>query len=111
MKIAGGSRLELHLESRLAAYGIPFEREFLFDPSTKSRADFRLLNSAKNILVECEGGTWNGGRHTRGAGFARDCKKYNRAQLLGFMVYRFTSDQILSDEAILFLLEVMKKYG
>lgn len=59
------------------------------------------------VAVECEGGTWSGGRHTRGAGFAEDCSKYNAAVVAGWRVLRFTGEQIESGEAIETVLAVM----
>lgn len=44
--------------------------------------------------IEIEGGQWCGGRHTRGAGFAKDCEKYNEAQFQGWTVFRLTGDMI-----------------
>ncbi len=52
------------------------------------------------LAVEVEGGTWNGGRHTRGKGFEEDCIKYNAAMLLGWNVARFTSGMITSGKAL-----------
>lgn len=58
------------------------------------------------IAIEIDGGTWgkrdeNGeivlGRHSRGTGFAGDCWKINNAQLLGWRVFRFTSDMLAKD--------------
>lgn len=52
------------------------------------------------IAVEVEGGTWSGGRHTRGDGFEKDCEKYNTAALAGWRVLRFTGAQVQSGIAI-----------
>lgn len=46
------------------------------------------------VAIELEGGTYSGGRHTRGAGFAKDCEKYNAAQLAGWRVFRFTGAMV-----------------
>jgi very-short-patch-repair endonuclease len=88
----GEDTFEFHCK----ALGIAVEREFRFDPSRKWRADFR----ANEFLIEIEGGTWNGGRHNRGAGFEKDCEKYNQAAVLGFKVLRFTTGMVKSGEAI-----------
>lgn len=55
------------------------------------------------IAVEIEGGTWSGGRHTRGAGFAEDCRKYNAAQALCWRVFRATGEMVKSGEIIVIL--------
>ena len=52
------------------------------------------------ILVEVEGTVYLQGRHTRGAGYTADCEKYNEAQILGFMVLRFTPEQVRSGYAL-----------
>ncbi len=54
----------------------------------------------QQIAAEVEGGTWSGGRHTRGKGYENDCRKYNAAILHGWRVYRFTSDMVKSGEAV-----------
>lgn len=46
------------------------------------------------VAVECEGGTWIRGRHTRGKGFEEDCKKYNRATADGWRVFRCTTGML-----------------
>ena len=40
----------------------------------------------QKVAVEVHGGTWVGGRHTRGAGFEKDREKMNEAHLLGWLV-------------------------
>ena len=52
------------------------------------------------LAVEIDGGTWVSGRHTRGAGFERDCEKLNTAVLLGWRVLRFTTGMVLDGRAL-----------
>lgn len=66
--------------------------EFKFHPKRRFRFDF--ADPASRVAIELEGGTWAGGRHTRGAGYAKDCEKYNLATLLGWRVFRFTVDML-----------------
>ena len=80
------------------AYSLSPVREFQFAPPRKWTADFCFPDAM--LLVEVEGGTWNQGRHNRHAGFSKDLDKYNRAALGGWIVLRFTTDMIVSGEAI-----------
>lgn len=57
------SQGEEELAQHLKIYGVPFEREFQFDPERKWRSDFLI---EPNILVEVEGGLHTQGRHVRG---------------------------------------------
>lgn len=52
------------------------------------------------LAVECEGGTWSGGRHTRGDGFEKDTEKYSEAAIQGWLVIRVTGDQIDDGRAL-----------
>lgn len=70
-------------------------REYQFDPTRKWRLDFCW--PLVKVAVECEGGSWTGGRHTRGVGFQADCEKYNRAVELGWRVLRFTPTMLEND--------------
>ena len=45
-------------------------------------------------MFELEGGTWTGGRHTRGTGFRDDCEKYNAAGAFGWRVFRLTGESL-----------------
>lgn len=62
------------------------------------RADFCWPD--EKLVVETEGGTWTGGRHTSGSGFERDCVKQTLAVLAGWRYMRVTSNQIKSGEAL-----------
>jgi len=73
-------------------------REHRFHPIRHWRFDFAWPDHGK-IAAEIEGGTWSGGRHTRGDGFEKDCEKYAEALLLGWRVFRFTSSQVTSGYA------------
>ena len=88
----GEERLALQL--RIA--GIPFTREHRFC-ERRWKFDFALPGT---LAVEIEGGAWSGGRHTRSKGFIADMSKYNHAAALGWVVLRFTPQQVKSGQAI-----------
>lgn len=67
-------------------------REHRFHLIRKWRFDFAWPD--QKVALECEGGVWTRGRHTRGKGFNSDCEKYNAAVLEGWKVLRYTPDQI-----------------
>ncbi len=73
-------------------------REWRFHPPRRWRAD--LAYPGQGVVVECEGGTFTGGRHTRGAGYRRDLEKYNQAALDGYTVLRFDAALIASGVAV-----------
>ena len=73
---------------------IYFEREFKFHPTRKWRADFKI--EGWSLLVEIEGGTWVGGRHTRPLGFQNDIVKYNEMMLAGYRLLRGTPADVTS---------------
>lgn len=89
---------EATLAQHLKSYNIEFQAEFQFNPERRWRADFYIVGS--NILIEVEGGIWSSGRHTRGKGYLGDMEKYNSAQLLGYSVYRYSTEQVKSGKAI-----------
>jgi len=101
------SHLEETFAYQVKVLGLPVpEREYKFHADRKWRFDFAWVGD--QIAAEIEGGTWGRGRHTRPVGFKSDCEKYNEAQRLGWMVFRFTSDMVTSGEAINFMEEVLK---
>ena len=93
-----GSKGEIALAGQLTARGIGFERELMLIPGRRFRFDFLLAEFA--LVIEVEGGTWSGGRHTSGVGFRSDCQKYNMALELGYRVLRYTTDMVTRGEAI-----------
>ena len=93
-----GSKGEIALAGQLDARGIGYERELMLIPGRRFRFDFLLAQFA--LVIEVEGGTWSGGRHTTGAGFRSDCFKYNAALELGYRVLRYTTDMVTKGEAI-----------
>jgi very-short-patch-repair endonuclease len=93
------SNLEATLALQIKALRLPApETEFRFHSTRKWRFDFAW--PALRIAAEVEGGTWSGGRHTRGSGFEGDCEKYNAAALAGWTVLRFTRRQITNGDAL-----------
>ena len=79
------------------AQGPPLEREVQFHASRRWRADFAHIES--RTLIEIEGGIFlpGGGRHSRGAGYAKDAEKYLEAVLAGWTVIRLTERQLEID--------------
>lgn len=78
----------------------------MFHPTRKWRFDYAWIPQA--VAVECEGGVWSGGRHTRGGGFIKDMEKYNEAARLGWRVFRFTPRQLKTGEAQAYMARVLK---
>jgi very-short-patch-repair endonuclease len=93
------SNLEELFSYYVRVAGLPTpEREIRPIPSRHWRIDFAWPEHL--LAVEIEGGTWVAGRHSRGAGFAKDCEKYNALQMAGWTVLRFTGDQVESGMAV-----------
>lgn len=99
LSVAGGSLAEAILLNRLEHAGLPTpERQFRFCPTRKWRADFAFV--AARLLVEVDGGSWIGGRHTTGSGFEADCEKQSTAAALGWRVIRVTPRMVDDGRAV-----------
>lgn len=99
--------LELTFAFQLDALGIRYEREALLVPGRKFRFDF--VFDAARLVVEVDGGTWAGGRHTRGAGFAKDCEKAALARIHGgWCTLHVTADQVKDGRAAKWVEEIVK---
>jgi len=104
------SPLELRLLVLIRASGFPEpEPEYPFAKHLGRRWRFDFAWPDRLLAVEVDGGAWvpGGGRHTRGAGFAADHDKFNRAALLGWRVLRFTSRQLADGSALADLAEAL----
>jgi very-short-patch-repair endonuclease len=88
---------------QLRAAGIlDYHQEYMFalaDTGRKWRADFCWL--PERVILEIEGGTRSGkSRHTKHDGFTKDLDKYNTATLLGYKVYRVTTEMVHDGTAL-----------
>lgn len=97
---------ELARQIKLAGLPEPVE-EYRFATDRRYRFDFAWPDLM--LAVEVEGGTWTNGRHSRGAGFANDCKKYNYAQSRGWLVLRYPGEMVTSGEALEQIDEIINK--
>ena len=83
------------------AHGLPEPiPEYRFHATRNWRFDYAFVGIAK-VAVEVEGGAWTRGRHTRGRGFLHDMSKYNAAARAGWLVLRYTPDQVRQGTAVI----------
>jgi hypothetical protein len=96
------SSLEDELEAQIKGAALPPPVRQCRTPwdgtGRKFRADFAWPD--RKIVLEVDGGTWSGGRHTSGAGYERDADKSNLAQLNGWRVLRVTNKHIKDGRAL-----------
>lgn len=93
---------------RLSSLPTP-EREYRFAPPRRWRFD--LVWPGHKLAVECDGGVFTAGRHTRGRGYTADCDKLNAATVAGFRVLRFTAEHIRSGKALKVIEEALGRAG
>lgn len=94
------SKLELILASHIEYSGVPKpEREFRFHAQRKWRFDFAWPEL--RVAAEVEGLMYGaGGRHQRVVGYQADLEKYNAAAMMGWLVLRFTGNDVRRGIAI-----------
>lgn len=90
----------------LAAGLEPPVREYAFAKPRRWRFDFAWPE--KRIALEVEGGTWIGGRHNRGSGYAKDCEKYAEAAIAGWAVIRATTEQVRNGTALQWVMRAIE---
>lgn len=78
----------------------------IMDTGRQYRADYLILD--KKIIIEVNGGQYNGGRHTRAGAvkgevytqYENDLNKLNLAQKHGFRIFQFTYQQLRRREYV-----------
>lgn len=84
---------EFAMLARICKIDEGMEREYRFLPPRRWRFDFAWPRYM--VAVEIEGlGRGGLGRHQRVDGFRKDLEKYNHAAFNGWLVLRFTRDQL-----------------
>lgn len=100
------SALEQTLAWQIRAAGLPQPcPEYLPIPGRKFRFDFAWPE--RRLLVEVQGGAWNGGKHGRGSGILTDQEKLNLAQLAGWRVLQVGPSHIRDGKALAWIQEAL----
>lgn len=91
---------EEDLRRQLDTAKIPYDRQVKFSDTRKWKCDFLLRHHM--VICEVDGGTWSRGKsgHNSGVGIRAGYERANAAQLLGYKIFRFTTDQVASGYAI-----------
>ena len=94
---------QILLEQHLAEFsqGFAVRSEYRFAPPRRWAFDFCI--PPLRLAFELEGGIWVQGRHTRGKGYQGDLDKYNTASSLGWTVFRFSTQDVLTGRDLDFL--------
>jgi very-short-patch-repair endonuclease len=101
------SQAEEDLAFQVRAMQLPeADREYAFAKPRRWRFDFAWPDFM--VAVEIEGGTWQVSRHTHPSGYAADMEKYNAAAVQGWMVLRFTPQQVTDGYAVKFIQDALK---
>ncbi|OAI41254.1 hypothetical protein AYO40_03475 [Planctomycetaceae bacterium SCGC AG-212-D15] len=62
----------------------------------------------EKVYLECDGGVWIQGRHTRGAGYIKDIEKHNEAAIMGYRRLTVVPQQMKSGEVFDILQRMFK---
>lgn len=106
------SALEDSLVARIVEAGLPGPERQCREPWAGTGRRFRgdLCWPDRRVVVEVDGGTWSGGRHTTGSGYARDCVKQNLAHLNGWTVYRVEGGMVRDGRALELVEAIMERH-
>ena len=93
------SALEDLFAFQLDAAGLTgYVREYAAIPGRRFSWDFAFI--CERLLIEIQGGVWNGGAHGRPTGITRDMNKLNQAQIHGWKMLQFDTKMVKSGEAL-----------
>jgi very-short-patch-repair endonuclease len=104
--------LEMTFQMQLIAGKVKriWKREYTFHPTRKWRFDFAFEDI--KLAIEINGATKYGkSRHSYGDGIQNDFDKTNAAQAMGWTVFSFTTDMVISGQAILFVQDFINAKG
>lgn len=100
------SLAEMTLEAQLTVARIPFERQYPFSEPRKHKADFFC---PPDLLIEVNGGTWTGGRHSRGSSIPAEYEKGALAAIKGFRVIHATTEQVNDGTCLRWIIAAMER--
>ena len=88
------STLELHFETLWDELfpDIDLYAEYRFIPPRRFRFDFACPDS--KVAIECQGGIWTQGRHSRGSGLMSEYEKLSLAASQGWLVFLLSREMI-----------------
>src|SRR5688500_13730349 len=93
------TRMDLPFDRQCQLAGFPVPAaEFRFHGTRKWRFDYCW--PAQKVALEVQGGIFQQGRHTRGAGLEKEHEKLNAAAAMGYRVCYVTPKQIANGEAL-----------
>jgi very-short-patch-repair endonuclease len=86
--------------------GVECVKEYTFHPTRKWRFDYAFPDF--KIAVEVDGGVWINGRHNRATGYLKDLEKFNAAASMGWLVLKFTPDELYRSNTFDLIKETIK---
>ena len=102
--------LMLHLKElgidAVAEVRVCQERKWRFDIAEEGWPVWR-----RPLAFEIEGGQWVRGRHTRGSGFQSDLEKYREAVVRGWLLLRFSPQEVRDGTAKRFVAERVLRHS
>lgn len=72
--------------------------EYQFFPNRKWKFDFAFIS--EKVALECDGGLFSGGRHSRGSGIIKEHEKFNTAAKLGWRILRCIPQNLCMQDTV-----------
>lgn len=100
------SELEREMGWQIRVTGLPAPVEqFRAIPGRQFTWDYAWPD--RKLLLEVQGGVWNGGKHGRGSGILRDQEKLNLATIHGWRILQVSENHITDGRAMLWLKQAL----